>query len=442
MNARAIAVAALLLAACSHESRPSIVLVVADTLRADHLSVYGHERPTSPELEAWSSRATVFESAHASSPWTLPSMASLLTGELPSRHLAGAVVSIDGTDEYLGLSPTTPTLAQDLRAEGYATAAFVTNPYLRPAFGLHRGFDHYDHAPAENASIRRASEVVDLALDWLGKQEGPAFALVHLFDPHMDYDPAPGDRGRFREDEASITGVHELREGAADVEPAERERIAAAYDEELLAVDRAVGRLLGELASRGFLDHDAILFTADHGEELFDRGGFEHGHSMHREVLGVPLLVWGRDVVPGRVEGAVSIADVAPTIRDWVGLDERGFGTTFLPAVRGEELAPRDVVAEMNLYGRQQKALVRDGHKIVCDPSGTYGRLFDLDEDPWERTDVSGPRRERFHDLAHALVEIVRAESRERESVSNVRIDLSTVEELRSLGYLDSLDDE
>jgi len=440
MSARSLATAALLLAGCSHEARPSIVLVVADTLRADHLSVYGYERETSPELEKWSSRAVVFESAHATSPWTLPSMASLLTGEIPSRHLAGAIVSIDGRDEYLGLSPTTPTLAQELQREGYATAAFVTNPYLRPAFGLDRGFDHYDHAPAENDSIRRAGAVVELALDWMAKQEGPVFALVHLFDPHMDYDPAAQDRGRFREDDAPVTGVHELRDGAADVSPEERARIAAAYDEELLAVDRAVGRLLEVLDGDGFLGEGALFFTADHGEELFDRGGFEHGHSMHREVLGVPLLVWGPELEPARVAGAVSIADLAPTIRDWVGVKGDTFGTSFLSALRGRGLAPRDVVAEMNLYGLQQKMLLRGTDKIICDPTGSYGRLFDVAADPGERTNLSGSGRERFHELAYDLVKLVRTEAQEREGASKVRIDLSTVEELRALGYLDSVE--
>src|SRR5262245_32830704 len=166
----------------------SVVLLVVDTLRADHLSLHGYARATSPALDRFAARAAVFERAFAPSSWTLPSIGSLLTGRLPGAH--GAGIRISGPAHFARLGDGVPTLAETLGARGYATAAFVANPYLVEAFGLQRGFAVYENAPVTNKRIRRAPRIFASAQKWLAAQgERPVFLLVHVFDPHMDYDP-------------------------------------------------------------------------------------------------------------------------------------------------------------------------------------------------------------------------------------------------------------
>ena len=163
------------------------MLIVVDTLRADHLGVYGYDRPTSPNLDEWAEGGAVFEHAFSTSPWTLPSFGTIFTGQLPSRHLAGTFVrGVDGRppdrSQFGQLDTLLPTLAEAAAAAGFATAAVVNNAFLGPRFGVDRGFDSYDFSPAGNKQLRRADVVVDRALDWLrGQGETPFFLVIESY---------------------------------------------------------------------------------------------------------------------------------------------------------------------------------------------------------------------------------------------------------------------
>ena len=198
-------VAVLSLASCGGQTvapdASSVILIVVDTLRADHLGLYGYARPTSPNLDAWAKDGRVFDHAYAPSPWTLPSFASIYTGHWPLIHQGGRTVRLDTGDagqqapvEYL------PALAEILQTEGFQTMAVVNNGYLAPSFGMARGFDVYDldlpkagpnpHRSAAN-TIQRAFELVDAVA------EQPFFLVIHLFDPHFPYSALPPFRGSF-----------------------------------------------------------------------------------------------------------------------------------------------------------------------------------------------------------------------------------------------------
>ncbi|TMA36511.1 MAG: hypothetical protein E6J87_00440 [Deltaproteobacteria bacterium] len=181
--------------ACSPTSRPdSAAIIVVDTLRADHLGFYGYSRPTSPALDALAAQGLVFERAYSTSPWTLPSFGSLLTGRPPSEHLAGLRVTVDGVPSFTPLSKAMPTLAELLGIHYWATGAVVNNAFLTARSGIARGFDHYDY----DESDRRADASVDAALAWLaGRGDQHFFLLLHLFDPHLPYDAPPPFRDRF-----------------------------------------------------------------------------------------------------------------------------------------------------------------------------------------------------------------------------------------------------
>ncbi|NNL65048.1 MAG: sulfatase [Myxococcales bacterium] len=464
--ALALVIAALLGGvACAERPPRHLVLVVVDTLRADRLGVYGHERATSPELARWAERGALFERAFATSPWTLPSFASLLTGLPPARHGAGSALRgnvarvqhdrnpllgmrLHGEERwFLGLDPSVPTLAERLRQAGFETAAFVNNPFLSRGFGLARGFDHWDHEPGGDLVSRRADEMVDRFLAWRDASDAErSFTLLHLFDPHMSYDAPPPFAGRFRGADSSgspsarfegpVRSTPAVRAAAPGLAPADRAAIAAAYDEELAFVDAQLGRLLDALEARGALREGLVVLTADHGEELFEHGGFGHGHAMHDELLRVPLLFWGGALVPGRRDTPVSIADLPATLLDAVGLDPPEAGVSLWPLLAGQgpPQAPRTLLAENPGSDDDAVAAIDWPYKLVRARASGREALYDLEADPGESADRAAQHPEVRRRLAEALDALSAQTGGEGRPVE---LDPDTRERLRGLGYLE-----
>jgi arylsulfatase A-like enzyme len=457
--AAALAMAAAVgLAGCRWlPTRPqlSVVLIVIDTLRADHLGLYGYSRTTSPSLDQWGGKGVVFEQAHASSPWTLPSFGSIYTGQLPSQHRAGMTISGDPADQtgrvvgekrvFSGLDPGLPTLAEVLRDHGYETAAVVNNVYLHPMFGVARGFQDYDYVPGSEDDFRPASVVVDRALAWVDAHGGtPFFLLIHLMDPHMNYNAPPPFRGRFTGAYKSAFSlpVHDtkaIRERAASMPQEDRMFITAAYDEEVAFADHHLGRLLEGFEQRHLLAHAVVVLTADHGEELFDHNGFTHGHTMYEELLHVPLMVWAPGARPARLSEPVELVDVDPTILQAVGLrPPTGLaGISLWPAItRHTPLAPRPLYAENTCIGPERKAIIQWPYKLVFTDDGSPLQLFDLTADAEERSEVNSAqpdvRRRLLAQLQHAFAPAEAAKLPEP-----VQLDVGTRERLRALGYLE-----
>lgn len=438
----------------------SVILIVADTLRADHLSLYGYERPTSPVLENWARRGAVFERAYASSPWTLPSFASIHTGQSPSTHAAGLLVPETGDDSqreagrmvihgetklFASLDPDSSTLAEILCSAGYATAAVVNNPFLHPIFGIDRGFEHYDYDAGDDATMRRADEMVDRALAWISDHAGaPFFLLLHLFDPHMNYDAPEPHRGRF----SGVTGsgwalpVHDtprLRSTARNVKPVDRRFIEAAYDEEIAFMDAQLGRFMNRLERRGITGNSLVVFTADHGEELFDHESFGHGHTLFEEQLRVPLLLIGTGVERGHYSIPVSIIDVAPTILDALGMEppQAMEGVSLWDVATGVARPPvRLIYAERRGSGPEHKAVIQWPYKLIVEAGTGERRLYDLVADPAEQHDLEERRPQLFSLLGASLEERFRLDEG-RTSVPGAQLDIETLQRLRALGYLE-----
>jgi len=234
-----------------------------------------------------------------------------------------------------------------------------------------------------------------------------------------------------------VTGHRALRSNAANLPPARKKFIEAAYDEEVRFVDAEIERFVNALKERGIWEDSLVIFTGDHGEEFFEHGGFEHGHTMYNEVIRVPLVVWGPGIVAGRNPSPVSIADIAPTILDALGLEvfEGTMGKSLWPLLtRGEELSGRLLVAEGALWGPDTRAGIAWPHKVILDLESGQARLFDLISDPGEQQDLGGDSA-----LAGTLLE--RLEMQILASARNVRhqgveLDPEMVRRLRSLGYI------
>jgi len=362
--------------ACAEAAPPRhVVLIVVDTLRADHLSLAGYGRPTSPRLEALAREGTVFTRAYAHSSSTRPSVATILTGRLPSAH--GVVTQ--GAD---GLAPEVPFLPARLREAGFRTLAFVTNPQVHPKLGFARGFDVFEPIfpgglePAElnafDLVTRPAGEVLARAREAIAAapREMPLFVYVHLLDPHAPYEPPPGWRERFTQPgyEGPITGT--LFDFAADdamrEDPAHLAQFEGLYDGEIAYTDAAIGDFVEWLRREGRLDHTLVGITADHGEEFLEHDDLGHGLTLYEEVVRTPMLWLGAGVPEDdRRDALVGLVDVAPTVLEAVGLPvpEGAFQGRSLFA-EGDPAAGVAAREALVLEGPGEGAVLREGRRV------------------------------------------------------------------------------
>ncbi len=430
---------------CAPAPPRSVILIVIDTLRADHLGLYGYQRPTSPELDAIAQQGAVFENAFATSPWTLPSFGSLFTGRLPAEHRAGW--RSGGADEgrsFLPMRDGVATLAETLAATGRDTGAIMNNAFLHPDFGVARGFQTYDHIGGNRRKIRRADEVVDSTLEWLRKEDrGDFFLVVHFFDPHLNYDAPEPFRGRWgadidAEERNELMDLRPLRQRIRQGEEIDWDFLVGAYDEEIAFVDQEIGRLWRALQDSGTLAESLVVLTADHGEEFNDHDGFEHGHTLFDELVRVPLVVWGPGVEPGRRTAPVSLIDIYPTVLGALALPAQDGlpGRSLVPHLKGDSPPlSRTLIAERTLYGQHRESALAWPYKVIFEPQRGEVMLFDLESDAAERQDIAHLRS----DIADDLLAQLEAYRQHAESIAleeAVEPDEKTLENLRSLGYI------
>lgn len=380
-----------------------VVLVLVDTLRRDSLSCYGGARPT-PAIDALAAEGVRFEQAISSSGWTLPAVASILTGVAPPVHRARGK-----NTRLTPISPDVPTGAELLDAAGVRTLAFTNAAFVNRLLGLTRGFEFESHEHAYNHEIRRADATIDAALAQLAKDDGrPTFCLIHLFDPHLDYDPPGEFAQRYVEPGAAPRRALQWQDcsrvlpGQSEtVTPEHAARVRAAYDAEIAFVDAEIGRFVAELGRRGDLARTTIVVTADHGEEFWEHGAFEHGHSLYDELVRVPLIVRtpGSSARGQVLDAQVRTLDILPTVFEVFGLPEApGFeGRSLFSLVRGGDSEPRTVVLDGTLYGRDKAALRTESHKLILERAPGAPRrieLYDWRADPLERHDLAATEPE------------------------------------------------
>jgi len=389
-----------LLAACgrARSDAPRVVLILVDTLRRDSLSCYGGARPT-PAIDALAAQGVRFEQALSSAGWTLPAAASILTGVSPAVHQAHGKKT-----RLTPISQDVPTGAELLSAQGVRTLAFTNAAFVNPLLGLTRGFEFESHHHAYNRDIRRADATLDAALAELQKDDGrPVFCLVHLFDPHLDYDP-PGEFAQ-RYTEGLSDARRPLRwEDCSQVLPGQKEtvtpehvaRVRSAYDAEVAFVDQQIGRFVEVLRARGDLERTAIVLSADHGEEFWEHGAFEHGHSLYDELVRVPLvLVRPHEPKAGRaLDVPVRTLDLMPTIFELLGrAPAEGFEGESLLALLGEgEHEARTALLDGTLYGFDKVGLRTERYKLVLDRDPRAAapvELYDWRADPGELHDLT-----------------------------------------------------
>jgi arylsulfatase A-like enzyme len=432
-----------------------LVLVSIDTLRADRLGVYGHDRPTSPRIDRLAAEGVVFERAYAHAPKTAPSHMSLMTGVHPDVH---GVLNFVGTVDAR-LSPRIPTLAEILRSAGYRTAAVTGGGNVHRDLGFGRGFGAYEHSDGDAAAIfGRAVEQLDaLAAPGAGGARAPFFLFVHTFQVHDPYLPPPAHRALFADPgyAGRIVGDAErLRALAGGEWRAQHKAFWAAvdarsradlrhlhdlYDACIRFTDDELGRLLDRIDALGLAGETLVVVLSDHGEEFLEHGRFGHD-ALFEELLRVPLVVRVPDAerrgFRGRVREVVRLVDVLPTVLDLVGLPAPGHleGRTLVPLLQGGEEAPRFVFAQNREIGSD--ALVAGGWKLV--EERWKDLLFDLARDPAERRPLAGG--DAVRESLHATLEQLRERALRWHALAPPDragpLDAITRRRLESLGYL------
>ena len=301
---------------------PNVVYVVMDTLRLDRLGCYGYERGTTPRLDAFAAQGLLFTDAYTTSSWTWPSTASLLTGQLPDSH--GVKSSSTCT-----LSQRIDTLAEAMQARGYTTAAFSGNPIVEPDRYFDQGFETFDVVVPE---FRMSDLVVPPALEWL-EQHAPVrfFLYLHLVDPHEPHSPHPEEAARLALPgppidwpETGFRGILRRNTPSDEVKQYANEL----YDASVATGDRWFGMVLDKLEELGLSESTIVVFTSDHGEELFDHGFHGHGHDVHSELVRAPLVMRGPGIPRGVRRGVVSNRFVPTTIAALTGARLRIPGTS------------------------------------------------------------------------------------------------------------------
>lgn len=427
---------------------PDMLVVVVDTLRADHLGVYGYERATSPGIDAWAAKATVFDRAYAHSGWTLTSFASLLTGLPPHEHGVGRH-PMDAR-YFCALDDRFTTLPEALTAGGYQTAAFINNTFLAPQFGLNQGFQHWDWLGSSQDEIRSGEDTVDAALAWLDQAgDEPVFMLVHMMEPHALYDPVEPHRGTWS-DATPVPKGDEI-DGALIIEwqtykslptPAQHARAVALYDEEIMAVDAAFTRLVAGFESRRSAAEPLVVLTSDHGEEFWEHGGFEHGQSLFGELTRVPLIVSGPGMDATRVRTVVGHADLQRGLVAKGGQPAVEGGDLFALAALGEYAGPRMVISENTLYGPPKTSIVSDEHRLVVRQDELWVSLWKVAPDTSERVQEVGPGAQALamplqDALARARGDLGPVKSMTEGGCRTAMEDPTVFDQLRALGYLD-----
>lgn len=368
----------LILAGCSEPlNKPNVVLIIIDTLRADHLNCYGYHRETSPHIDSLAASGIMWTRAQAQCSWTLPSIASIFTGLSQRSH--GACKSKEDKCNY-GLDPDFPTIPSLLNDAGYNTAAFHNVLLLDANHGFDKGFDHFI------CGDRLADETIDMALEWIddvSDSDRPFFTVVHLFDVHDPYDPPPPfDRTYTPEGSMNLT-FWTVDSESMIMCPEELDHLMGLYDGEILFTDQELGRMFAGLRERGLADSTLVILTSDHGEEFLEHDWYGHGSTLYQELTHIPMIIAGCGIPSGVVDSVASVGqfDILPTIMCYLDLPlpEYMDGTDILT----DDLEPYRPIPASGAM-EPLASVVKNTRKVIWNYEEDLSDMYVLDIDPGE----------------------------------------------------------
>lgn len=421
----AIVLIAGCLVSCGREQKgpPNVLLISIDTLRPDRLGYEGNTHDTSPAIDALAGAGMVFKNNYSVAGWTLPAMATVLTGRYPKEHGA--------TDFHWTMNLSHRTLADILRGEGYDTRGYVSHVILKPSYGFSEGFRHYDFSVLNIGhphDVATARQLTDLVVEDLEEISEPYFIWVHYFDPHFEYLEHPQ--------------WQHFGNSAID-----------RYDQEIAHTDAQIARLISKLKKNGLYDNTIVVFTSDHGEEFGEHQASYH-YTLHEEVMRVPLVIAGPGIAPGTDDTPTRQVDILPTLLDLLEIAPPVMdlpGRSLMAPSDKEGLAifmERDRPPPYN-----QRGVIVDGYKLIVieradtasipeTSRGTYAeiknvhpgiQLYDLNQDPGEQSNIYSDSHPKARELLQLMAEHF---SGEVKPLRSVELDENLRDKLRSLGYI------
>ena len=421
----------------------NVIIVLVDTLRADHMSTYGYQRQTTPFIDEFATNAVVFERARSQASCTFPSVNSLMTSRYPG------VFARQGKGQ-LGIPEEYPTIAEVLDANGYQTVAMSASPVVRntpgvfnPNGGFGRGFDRF----VEGCVWRHGACVNGKIFRELDNLQEPFFMYLHYMEPHGPYLPPENYAKRFAGEYEGHTFIREgdpkpiikmlYKDGPKfEITNRDIQHLVDLYDDEISYFDGVFRRLLRRLEERGLLEDTIIVLASDHGEEFFEHGQIGHCRGVWDTLTHVPMIVRIPGVGGARVDTAVQNLDIVPTVLDYLAIDGDGFGfegRSLRPVVEGQKISRQFAFSEQ----MQDYSSDNGRFHLILDNAENTMTLFDVRSDPLEQHDL--------FDLTHPEFGLLNdARNRWFEETGRLgRLDEAAAaaqakeDELRALGYLE-----
>jgi len=440
---------------CKFKDTPqNIIIVSLDTLRADHLSCYGYQRNTSPNIDLLAKNAIKFSNVFSQSSWTLPSHMSFFTSRYPSFHKVK-------TTEHT-LNPKIKTLAEILKENGYTTVAFTEGGNLFRIYGFGRGFDIYEEKSKD------IEFTFNQALRWLRKERGnnKFFLFIHTYEIHTPYLRTtfadPKKRGRLPKTLKVGDLLYDIMYGRFKLSDKEKDYIRSLYDSGILYADSYIGKLIECLRELKLMDNTTLLIFSDHGEDLWDHGiSPAHGVTLYQDQLHVPVILYNRRLpYPKEIDAPVQLIDFMPTLLaiNNIPIPKGLQGKNLLPLIMNKSSIEdkRPIFSEGTDYGPNRIAVILNGYKYVFipDPKKTkrdlsierlknlevgldVNSLFNLNLDPQEKRNIYSENIEKARKM-HQLIEdmyVSKSKTIPEFHLKHFLIN-DQIERLRSLGYI------
>ena len=372
----------------------NVLFVLIDTLRPDHLGLYGYERETSPNIDAWARDAVIFEKVFAHAPNTPRSTPSILIGRYPSR-----VAWDKRYKNYSNPVAENETIFEIFQAGGWRTEAVSAHWYFERAPGIKDGVDLWDNRGfltiKESNTQSAAPDITPRVVERLGAlagEEKPFFLFVHYFDPH----------GRYMQQKSVRTFGKKLMDK---------------YDSEIAFVDHHLQPVFDALKEKGLYENTVVVLTSDHGEAFKEHGFYFHGRTIYDEEIRVPLLIRAPGAEPKRVEQPVALVDLVPTLSEMVGLRaEKTMGHSLIPLLYGigEMVADRLIFMEQLPYPNYKTHIVgavsQAGVKVIRNVTDNVTEIYDLKSDPGEKTNLLDADPKAHEDLVNRLLQYIDAD--------------------------------
>jgi len=445
-----------------------------DALRPDHMGVYGYPKSTTPNIDKWAKTAAVFTNMHTVIPATFPSFSIFMTGKNPfeSKIYNNFGVVVNG-DIFAGghpISKNTKTLAELLKANGYATSAFVTNVALSPDLtNLNKGFDTYQFFakdPYADTDKTGYSNFIESSLDWIDKNKNKSFFVwVHLISPHAPYDPPKDLRCKFDKNycnEIQSDGIWNWEKKRAGLQGCRQETLdnhriglfETLYDGEIAFDDSIIGKILDGIANRQLDKNTIVVFYGDHGEGFDHNYYFTHTNVLYESATKIPFLIKYPEVSPKKIGNLLDNVSILPSLLDLLGINYKKTeisGESFAKALSGTKISNSKYIYSSN--SNVSKYAISDGHfKYIysfpvdsCTINGTSEELFNLSTDPNELVNIIDREPKITSELKNALFKYFARynlpQPLKNDVITNVGKDASqekiktVIDQLKSLGY-------